>query len=268
MIPLRDDNPSRITPLVTISLVVACVIVFVWQLSLGGRGDQQATYSLGLIPSVLFGIHHLPPALVLVPPAATIFTSMFLHGGWMHIIGNMLYLWIFGDNVEDAMGHARFLVFYLTCGVAAALTQALLDPQSTLPMVGASGAISGVLGAYLLLYPWSKVHVFLWIVIFFRIVTVPAWILLGLWFAMQLVSGVSRPAGSPGVAFWAHIGGFVSGLILVVVLRPAGVPLFLPARSRGFVAISPRAFAGRRTFHRGSVPDTGRPYREPPRPWG
>jgi len=226
MIPLRDDNPSRITPLVTISLVVACVIVFVWQLSLGGRGDQQATYSLGLIPSVLFGIHHLPPALVLVPPAATIFTSMFLHGGWMHIIGNMLYLWIFGDNVEDAMGHARFLVFYLTCGVAAALTQALLDPQSTLPMVGASGAISGVLGAYLLLYPRARVLTLVPLGFFSQVVWLPAAFILLLWFGLQLVSNLLTRSGTGGVAFGAHIGGFVAGMLLIGLFKRRGIPLF------------------------------------------
>jgi len=264
-LPLYDDNPTERPPVATWFLIGSCVGAFWWQL---GQDQRQVVLGFGMIPAVLFGSAHLVPALRVVPPWATLLTSMFLHGGWFHLVGNMIFLWIFGNNVEDALGRGRYLLLYLACGVAAALTQALSSPADRAPMVGASGAIAGVLGAYLLLYPWSKVHVFLWIVIFFRIVTVPAWILLGLWFAMQLVSGVSRPAGSPGVAFWAHIGGFVSGLILVVVLRPAGVPLFLPARSRGFVAIRPRAFAGRRTFHRGSVPDTGRPYREPPRPWG
>jgi len=180
----------------------------------------------------------------------------------------MIFLWIFGNNVEDALGRGRYLVLYLGSGVAAALSQALSSPADRVPMIGASGAIAGVVGAYLLLYPWAKVHVFLWIVIFFRIVTVPAWILLGLWFAMQLVSGLMRPTGSPGVAFWAHVGGFVSGLILVVLLRPAGLMLLNPPRSQGFAAIHPTAFNGRRTFHRGSVPDTGRPYGDPRGPWG
>jgi membrane associated rhomboid family serine protease len=226
MIPLRDDNPSRITPLVTISLVVVCTIVFLWQLSLGGRGEQQATYSLGLIPSVLFGIHHLPPSLVLVPPAATIFTSMFLHGGWMHIIGNMLYLWIFGDNVEDAMGHARFIVFYLTCGVGAALTQALLDPQSTLPMLGASGAISGVLGAYLLLYPRARVLTLVPLGFFSQVVWLPAAFILLLWFGLQLLSNLFTRSGSGGVAFGAHIGGFLAGMLLVGLFKRRDIPLF------------------------------------------
>jgi membrane associated rhomboid family serine protease len=217
---------------------------------------------------VLFGSAHLAPALRVVPPWVTPVTSMFLHGGWLHLIGNMVFLWIFGNNVEDALGRGRYLLLYLGSGVAAALSQALSSPDDRVPMIGASGAIAGVLGAYLLLYPWAKVHVFLWIVIFFRIVTVPAWILLGLWFVMQLVSGLTRPAGSPGVAFWAHVGGFVSGLILVLLLRPAGLSLLQPPRSRGFAAIHPHAFTGRRTFHGGSVPDTGGLYREPRGPWG
>ena len=226
MIPLRDDNPSRLSPLVTVSLIVVCAIVFLWQLSLGGRGDQQVTYSLGLIPSVLFGIHHLSPDLVVVPPAATILTSMFLHGGWMHIIGNMLYLWIFGDNVEDAMGHARYLVFYLTCGVAAALTQALLDPQSTLPMVGASGAISGVLGAYLLLYPRARVLTLVPLGFFTQVVWLPAAFILLLWFGLQLVSNLLTRSGTGGVAFGAHIGGFVAGMLLIGLFKRRGIPLF------------------------------------------
>ena len=257
-VPLYDDNPTARDPIVTYVLIGLCVGAFLWQFQFEPREETAVLYTYGMVPARLFGLWH-PRVYQVVPSWATLLTSMFLHGGWLHLIGNMVFLWIFGNNVEDALGRGRYLLLYLACGVAAALTQALSSPADRAPMVGASGAIAGVLGAYLLLYPWSKVHVFLWIVIFFRIVTVPAWILLGLWFAMQLVSGVSRPAGSPGVAFWAHIGGFVSGLILVVVLRPAGVPLFLPARSRGFVAIRPRAFAGRRTFHRGSVPDTGRP---------
>jgi membrane associated rhomboid family serine protease len=264
-LPLYDDNPTERAPVVTWFLIGSCIGAFSWQL---GHDERQIVLSFGMIPAVLFGSAHLAPALRVVPPWATLLTSIFLHGGWFHLAGNMVFLWIFGNNVEDALGRGRFLVLYLGCGVAAALSQALSNPDDHVPMIGASGAIAGVLGAYLLLYPWSTVHVFVWIVIFFRIVTVPAWILLGLWFAMQVVSGLTRPASSPGVAFWAHVGGFVSGLILVGLLRPSGLTLLRPARSRGFAAIHPTAFGGRRTFHRGSVPDTGRPYREPRGPWG
>ena len=153
-------------------------------------------------------------------------------------------------------------------GVAAALTQVLSSPAAHVPMIGASGAIAGVLAAYLLLYPRANVHVFVWIVIFFRIVTVPAAILLGLWFAMQLASGLMRSPGTPGVAFWAHIGGFVAGLVLVVLLRPPGTMFLQPPRGPGFAATRPAAFTGRRTFHGGSVPAAGRPYRSRRGPWG
>jgi membrane associated rhomboid family serine protease len=159
MIPLRDDNPSEIRPVVTVALLAAVAGVFLWELSLGPRGGEAAVYALGLIPGVLLGEHELPADLALVPPVATVLTSMFMHAGWLHLLGNMLYLWIYGDNVEDAMGHAKFLLFYLVCGVVAALTQALPDPHSVVPMIGASGAISGVLGAYLLLFPHARVVV-------------------------------------------------------------------------------------------------------------
>jgi len=263
-LPLYDDNPTQRPPVATWFLIGSCIGAFWWQL---GHDQRQVLLSFGMIPAVLFGSADLAPALRLVPPWATLLTSMFLHGGWFHLIGNMVFLWIFGNNVEDALGRGRYLLLYLTSGVVAALCQGLSSPADPVPMVGASGAIAGVLGAYLLLYPWSQVHVFLWIVIFFRIVTVPAWILLGLWFAMQLASGLTRPAGTPGVAFWAHVGGFLSGLVLVVVLRPSELTLLNAPRSRGFATIRPTAFGGRRTFHRGSVPDTGRTYRERRGPW-
>jgi rhomboid family protein len=264
-LPLYDDNPIRRSPVVTYALIGMCIGAFLWQL---GQDPERIAFEFGMVPARLFHYARLPPEFAIIPPWATIFTSMFLHGGWLHLGGNMLFLWIFGNNVEDLVGRGRYLLLYLGSGAAAAVVQALSMPQAEIPMIGASGAIAGVLGAYLLLYPWAKVHVFLWIVIFFRIVNVPAWILLGLWFALQLVSGLMRPPGSPGVAFWAHVGGFVSGLILVVLLRPAGLALLHPPRSRGFAAVHPNAFNGRRTFHRGSVPDTGRPYEEPRGPWG
>ena len=218
MIPLRDDNPSRITPLVTISLVVACVIVFVWQLSLGGRGDQQATYSLGLIPSVLFGIHHLPPALVLVPPAATIFTSMFLHGGWMHIIGNMLYLWIFGDNVEEVLGAFRYLMVYLACGVVGSLFQIAGNPNSLVPTLGASGAIAGVMGAYVIWFPHNRVRV----LVFQFITEMPALLVIGLWIIMQVWEGfgsLGRLGEAGGVAYLAHVGGALTGIAVAFLFH-------------------------------------------------
>lgn len=158
MFPLHDDNPTDTTPVITVALIVACVALFIWQLSFGDA-VQKAIYSFGVTPAVLFDIKSLPAELATVPPWSTMFTSMFLHGSWMHLIGNMLFLWIFGNNVEDAMGHGRFIAFYLVCGVVAVFAQALPAPQSEIPMIGASGAISGVLGAYLLLYPHARVLV-------------------------------------------------------------------------------------------------------------
>jgi membrane associated rhomboid family serine protease len=264
-LPLYDDNPTERPPIVTWLLIGLCVGAFLWEL---GHDRREIFLSFGMIPAVLFGSVHLARALQVLPPWATVVTSMFLHAGWFHLIGNLVFLWIFGNNVEDALGRGRYLLLYLGSGIAAALAQALSSPDSHLPMVGASGAIAGVLGAYLLLYPWSNVHVFLWIVIFFRIVTVPAWTLLGLWFAMQVASGLWRAPGHPGVAFWAHVGGFAGGLVLVTVLRPPGVTLLQPPRGRRFAMTRPANFAGRRTFHRGSVPPAGPPYRRPGGPWG
>ena len=218
MIPLKDDNPTRTTPFVNYALIAACVLVFLWQVSLGER-IEAAIYAYGLIPDLLLGEARLPPELREVPAWMTVFTSMFLHGGWMHLIGNMLYLWIFADNVEDRLGHGRFVVFYLLCGIAAALAQALPDPQSQIPMIGASGAISGVLGAYLLLYPRARVLVLIPLGPRSQLVRLPALLVLGLWFGLQLLSEMLAPPGA-GVAFRAHIGGFVAGLLLLPVFRP------------------------------------------------
>jgi len=217
MIPLKDDNPTRTVPFVNYALIVACVLVFFWQVSLGAR-MEAAIYAYGLIPDVLLGDARLPPELAVVPAWLTVFTSMFMHGGWMHLIGNMLYLWIFADNVEDRFGHGRFVVFYVLCGIAAALAQALPDPDSQIPMVGASGAISGVLGAYLLMFPRAHVLVLLPFGPLSQLVRLPALFVLGLWFAIQLLSEMFAPPGA-GVAFRAHIGGFVAGLLLLPVFR-------------------------------------------------
>jgi membrane associated rhomboid family serine protease len=219
VIPLKDDNPTRTFPFVNYAVIAACVAVFFWELSLGARA-QHAILAYGLIPDVLLGDARLSQGLAVVPAWATIFTSMFLHGGWMHLIGNMLYLWIFADNVEDRFGHGRFVVFYALCGVAAAMAQALPDPDSQIPMVGASGAISGVLGAYLLMFPRAHVLVAIPVGIL-ALVRLPALLVLGLWFGMQLLSEMFAPPGA-GVAFRAHIGGFVAGLVLMPVFRRRG----------------------------------------------
>lgn len=228
MIPLRDDNPSTIVPVVTIAFVVGCVLVFLWQVSLGPIRGQQAIFALGVIPAVLLGDGALPPELAIVPPYLTTLTSMFMHGGWMHLIGNMLYLWIFGDNVEDSMGHVRFVIFYVLCGLAAVFAQALPEPSSTVPMVGASGAISGVLGAYLLLYPHARVLVAIPLGFIIQTVRIPAGIVLVLWFGLQLLSQVATPAGEGGVAFRAHIGGFIAGMLLIPFFKQKRLPLRTP----------------------------------------
>lgn len=215
MIPLRDDNPTRTRPVVTIAIIALCVLVFLWQFSMSPRGAQAAIYSLGLIPAVLFGRAELPSELALIPAPLTVFTSMFLHGGILHLGGNMLYLWIFGDNIEDRMGPVRFVAFYLICGVAAALAQALPAVGSEVPMIGASGAVSGVLGAYLLLYPHARVLVALPLIIVFYTFYLPAIVVLGLWFLGQLLSSLGQDAAAAGIAFRAHIGGFAAGILLV-----------------------------------------------------
>jgi membrane associated rhomboid family serine protease len=210
MIPLRDVIPSRTTPYVTIGLIVANVLVFLFELSLG-RGVEAFTLYFGLTPANFSWLN--------------VFTSMFVHGGFLHIAGNMLYLWIFGDNVEDRMGHGRFLVFYLLCGVAAALAQTVTAPDSTVPMVGASGAIAGVMGAYFVLYPKSRIVALVPLFFWFQIFEVPAIFFLGIWFLMQLLSGVgsiaeaTRGAAGGGVAFWAHVAGFVAGITSVLLFR-------------------------------------------------
>lgn len=230
MIPLHDDNPTTITPVLTIGLIAACVLVFFWQLSLGPR-QEYAIYALGVTPAVLFGHLQLPEAVALVAPTATVFTSMFLHGGWMHLIGNMLYLWIFGNNIEDAMGHARFIVFYALCGVAAALAQALPDPHSQIPMIGASGAISGVLGAYLLLFPHARVLVAIPIGFYLHTTRIKAGWVLGFWFVLQLVNtAASAGQEGGGVAWGAHLGGFVAGMALLPLFKKRGVRYFHSGR--------------------------------------
>jgi membrane associated rhomboid family serine protease len=206
LIPLRDIIPSRTTPIVTIALIVTNVLVFLFELSLG-RGVEEFTLYYGLVPAAFSWV--------------AVFTSMFLHGGLFHVAGNMLYLWIFGDNVEDRMGHGRFLVFYLLCGIAAALAQTIAAPDSVVPMVGASGAIAGVMGAYFVLYPKSRIVTLIPLFFFFQIIEVPAIFFLGIWFLMQFLSGVGSivTAAQGGVAFWAHVAGFLAGLSGVIVFR-------------------------------------------------
>jgi membrane associated rhomboid family serine protease len=211
MFPLSDVIPSRTVPVVTVGLIIVNSLVFLYQVTLPQPLLEQFVMQYALV-SADFNW-------------TSVFTSMFLHGGWMHVIGNMLYLWIFGDNVEDRLGHGRFLVFYLVSGCFAALLQVLINPFSEVPMLGASGAIAGVMGAYFVLYPESRVLTAVFIFIFFDLVEIPAIFFLGIWFVMQLLSGVGSLGiqnTSGGTAFWAHIGGFVVGAIVGLVLRRRG----------------------------------------------
>ena len=208
MIPLRDVIPSRTTPYITVTIIVLNAIAWCYELLLPSDVLAAFLQIYGVVPADF--------------EASTLLTSMFLHGGWMHIIGNMWYLWIFGDNVEDRVGHAGFIVFYLLCGVVAALGQTVLDPESTLPMIGASGAIAGVMGAYFVLYPRSRVLTLIPLFIYWEIIEVPAIMLLGFWFLLQLFSAgaiaVTASTGG-GVAFMAHIAGFVAGIGAIYVFR-------------------------------------------------
>ena len=224
MIPLKDDTPSSGRPYVTISLIAACCGLFLWQRSLDPGQGRQVVDALGAIPAVLMTDARLPQDLQWIPRYATPFTSMFLHGGWMHLLGNMLFLWIYGDNVEDGLGHLRFLLFYSICGIAAVFAQALGNPGSPYPIIGASGAISGVLGAYMLLYPRAKVLTLVLLPFFVTTLRIPAMLLL--WFAAQLVGDFAVSGAGTSVAFGAHIGGFVTGMLLAPMLKRRTVKLF------------------------------------------
>jgi len=233
MIPLHDDNPTIRRPLVTLALVAACIGVFLWQQSLGDRAVAAAFYGLGAIPAVLFGHRELSDGVAVVAPWLTLISYTFLHGGWLHLLGNMLFLWIFGNNVEDAMGHGRFVVFYAVCGAAAGLAHAAMEPRSDVPLVGASGAIAGVLGAYFMLYPRAHILVLLPLGIFARLMRVPALWVLGVWFALQLFNFGLGGASGGGVAWLAHIGGFALGAALIPVFKERRVPLWGGHRPRG-----------------------------------
>lgn len=216
MVPIRDDAPSRTFPLVTFLLILANGLVWMWELSLGG-GTALDTffYRYGFIPGMLTGAQPIP-SWALSPYVLTILTSMFVHGSWSHILGNMLFLWIFGNNVEDYLGHARYLLFYLAGGIVAALVQLLSGPGSDVPTIGASGAIAAVMGAYFFVYPTARVQVLVFF-IFITTIHVPAWIFLGVWFLMQLFEGTYGAA--QGVAVWAHVGGFLFGLMIAWIDR-------------------------------------------------
>ena len=228
MFPLKDDIPSQTTPVVTMALIAVNIVVFLYQLSLQVTGDPGASAALeafvfefGAVPCRISG--SCASAGDFPAPFATMFTSMFLHGGLLHVGGNMLYLWIFGDNVEDTLGHARFLLFYFLSGLVAAAAQTVMNPSSPVPMIGASGAVSGVLGAYLILFPHATVLTLVMFIFFIRLIRIPALIVLGFWIVVQFFNGLGsfqRQGGEGGVAWFAHIGGFLAGIVILLIIRP------------------------------------------------
>ena len=210
MFPLRDTQPSYSKPIVTVALIVINILVFLYEFSLDPYSKNAFIGTFGLVPDRF----HF----------ANVLTSMFLHGGWMHVLGNMWFLWIFGDNIEDILGHGKYLLFYLLCGVGAAMTQVYFSPDSRVPMVGASGAIAGVMGAYMMKFPYSRINTLIFLAFFITTVEVPAWVMLIYWFFIQLISGVGSVGYSQvsqgGTAFLAHVGGFVAGIGLIYLMRP------------------------------------------------
>jgi membrane associated rhomboid family serine protease len=237
VIPLRDANPTRKTPIVTLGLIVACFVVFAIELSVTASGGDEA------LGEFFLDWGAVPVAITAAIGAGDwaseairgVFGSMFLHGGWLHLLGNMLFLWIFGNNIEDRLGRVTFLVFYLLGGIGAALTQVFISPQSDVPLVGASGAIAACLGAYLILYPRARITSLVFLGIIYQLLDVPAVIMLGYWFVLQLIDGFASLGGgnaSGGVAFFAHIGGFVFGMVIGAIVRGTGFDRGSGGRSR------------------------------------
>jgi len=217
MFPYKDDNPTTSFPSVTIGIISLNIVVFILQVLSGGDG-QRIVFAYGAIPHNIVSFESTQP----IHPFLTIFTSMFMHGGLFHIFGNMLYLWIFGNNIEDRLGHVRFIIFYLFCGIAAALSHVLTAAGSNVPMIGASGAVSGVLGAYLLLFPYARIHTVIFLGFFVQTVQIPALIVIGFWAIIQVVNGLIAQGAlnQGGVAWFAHMGGFIAGLITIKLWQP------------------------------------------------
>ncbi|MBI5248268.1 MAG: rhomboid family intramembrane serine protease [Desulfomonile tiedjei] len=224
MIPLRDSVPSEKYPVMTLAIIVVNSLVWFYEVSLGARADRFI-FEYGLIPLRFVAFNRFEGGFLdnaLIP----VFSSIFMHGGWLHVIGNMWFLWIFGDNVEDRLGHFKYLIFYILCGIGASLLHIIAEPASKVPMVGASGAISGILGAYLVSYPHARVHTLLILFVFIQFVEIPAFLFLILWFVFQFMSGATQAAvqhDAGGVAYWAHVGGFVVGIVLFMIFpkKPA-----------------------------------------------
>jgi len=229
LIPLKDSNPTERFPIITVVFIIINILVFFYQASLGDDAVETFVGAYSLVPARLFHAATVLPGPV--PVGIAIFTSQFLHGGLLHLIGNMLYLWIFGNNVEDAMGRSRFIVFYLLCGAMASMAHALMNARSNIPMIGASGAISGILGAYVLLYPKARVLTLFTLGFFVRMIEVPAIMVLGFWFVFQFLNALVAQ-GAGGVAWYAHIGGFLAGSALILLFKRSDVPLWGKRRYR------------------------------------
>ena len=272
MFPIRDHNPSGRVPYVTYCLIAANVVIFL---------SYAADFSNAAALNRLFYDWAMIPARVSTGNGYyTVLSSMFLHGGWMHLAGNMLFLYIYGDNIEDEMGHTGFALFYLASGIAAGLIHVASAPYSQVPTVGASGAIAGIMGGYLLLYPKARVDILIFLIIFIRILPIPAWIVLMVWFVMQLIGGVGADPTTGGVAYWAHLGGFAAGLLLAVPLwlrlggprfwqSTSGIPPHPEAQYRIARSSIPRA--GRsapRVADPTRIPKAGRKRTRPRSPWG
>ena len=225
--PFRDDNPTSMRPYISWFLIAVCTLIFFYQMGLTQIDFNNFVRTYGITPvKLLNNINN---------QWFTIISSMFVHGNLSHLLGNMVYLWIFGDNIEDSFGKVRFIIFYILCGFAAVFAQILYDPNSPIPMIGASGAIAGVLGAYLIMYPRAKIWVFMWIVFIVRLITVPAFIVLSIWMGLQLINVIDQ--GQSGVAYSAHIGGFIAGMILAPILKKREKPLFAPASDTKYTLI-------------------------------
>lgn len=242
MFPLRDENPTELLPFITLFLIAANVLVWIVVQGAGaGEPFLESLCAYGTIPGEVTGRIPVGTTVPLGPShgcrvgglsVSTVVTSMFLHGSWMHLIGNMWFLWVFGNNIEDSMGHARYVVFYLVCGTLAAAAHMASAPGSAIPTVGASGAISGIMGAYLVLYPRVRVHTLFFFFIFIRVIPIPAWVMLLYWFALQVLSGSAAAGSGGGVAFWAHVGGFVAGVVLIKLFAK---PILTQAKQEGRV---------------------------------
>ena len=238
MFPIRDHNPSGSVPFITVGLIIANILAFLHELRLGPE-LEPFLHQFGLVPLRVSNAIQRIPDPALLASAGTFFTSIFLHGGWLHLLGNMWYLWIFGDNIEDRLGHIRFLMFYLSCGLIAGIVQYVIFPYSKLPTIGASGAVAGVLGAYFCFFPRARVDVFIIFIFFIRIIQVQAGVILIFWFLLQFLNGYMTISTSTdlsgGVAWWAHIGGFLFGIVFVFLLpnkRDYRVTRFRPKRRK------------------------------------